>query len=284
MGAKFRAMVVRAKTLVARLSAAAKPSEAVTFQRIFGLFGQRPRTDALDGTVAEIYGRLTDEVKANPWVEEQMALMERPDAYDEWHGAFATEFELGILSIVVATNGEVESGVYMPIQGDETLPGVPPRTIESYTLTLSNGSEIVAINAPAVERPGRTPRPTSHSTIQYWMEHYEVESGSKVVIVTVRVHGRRIVGDAERLIHSINPGVTVLGYTDRVGEPELFFNHALTETVNQLMNAVLESLNGFLPTWVEPVGLPQLRAYLDELYELPDVRTFAEILGKALRT
>lgn len=274
-GAKYNAMVLRAVTLMNRLyKEGAKPSEMVQFGKIFGLFGQRPRQardrngGVVDGTVEEIYASLTDVVKAHPWVVEQMALMELPDAHDEWAGAFATEFEMGILSLIVATNGELTVGNPVPCYDTEALPGVPLRTVESITLTLRDGTEIIAINAPAVERQYGAPRPTSLSTTQHWMEHYGVEPGDTVVAITVRVHGRRIVGDVERLIHGIDPSISVLGYVEGITvNHREFFPQAIGETVNQLVKAVEESLNAMRSASARRLTVKQVREYLDRLYQ-----------------
>lgn len=273
-GAKYKAMVIRAVTLMARLyKADAKPREVVQFEKIFGLFGQRPRQardrtgGVVDGTVEEIYDSLAAAVQAHPWVIAQMALQELPDADDEWGGAFATEFELGILSLIVATDGEILVGEPVPCYDYESLPGVPLRTVESITLTLRDGTEIIAINAPAVERPYGAPRPTSLSSTQYWIERYGVKPGDTVVAITVRVHGRRIVGDVERLIHSIDPSVSVLGYVEGItAEHREFFPQAIGETANQLVKAVEESLNAMRPASARRLNLKQVREYLDRLY------------------
>jgi hypothetical protein len=282
-GAKYGSMVIRANTLMKRLNKEAKPHEVVKFERIFGLFGQRPRTVTSDGTVDDIYGSLTDKVKAHRWVIEQMALQQLPNANDEWGGAFATEFEMGILSMIVATDGDLMVGTYEPCFDSESLPGVPLRTVESCTLTLPDGTVIVAINAPAVVREYGPPRPTSISTTRHWMESYGVESGDTVVVITVRVHGRRIVGDVERLIHSIDPSVTVLGYVEGVkGDPREFFNQGLGETVNQLVKAVEESLNQMRPASSPPLDQKAVREFLNRLYKMPTMETLLQIFNEVV--
>lgn len=284
MGAKYQAMRTRAQSLLKRLSLTDR-GQAVRFRRQFGLFGQRPRTDQLDGTAAAIFANLREETQNHPWVREQMALMERRDAYDLWGGAFATEFELGILALLdaSASEGEVAFRDYELCRDNTSLPGVPPRTVNSVTLVLPNGSHLVAVNAPAVERPGKPPRPTSDSVAQHWLKHYDVESGDMVVVVTVRVHGRRMLGDIERRIHSIEPGVNVFGYAEIVDEPEKFFNHALGEASIMLVKAVGELLATLSsPGTRAPLDQQGVRQYLDELYRDPTNKTRAHILERVV--
>jgi hypothetical protein len=278
MGAKYRAMVVRAEMLLSRLN-----TSNTSFKRTYVLLGQRPRTDDLDGCVAAIYAGLTDKVKSHPWVIEQMKLMEDDDAYSEWHGAFSTEFELGILSLIVAADGDIEIGNFVLCKDTHGLPGVPPRVIESCEIMLPNGRKMTAINAPAVDRgPKRPPRPTSASTTEYWLKHYGVQSGDTVVAVTVRVHGRRMMGDIENTIHLFDPTVNVIGYADRVDEPKLFFNQALSEAVNQLVNAAGASFNNVRPVSLPSVTPGEVRMLLNELYHTPNKGMLTAILAAVI--
>lgn len=287
MGAKYGAMVNRGIMLKARLDKA-KKNEAVRFRKMYALSGQRPRTDAdrngrtIDGSVNEIYDSLSKEVRAHPWVRSQMALMNTSNAFEEFGGAFATEFELMILSIIVAYNGKVEVGTYVPSNDTEALDGVPLRTVESCPLTLHSADgtetfEVIVINAPAVERPYGPPRPTSISTTRYLIENYGL-SGGTVVVVTVRVHGRRMLGDSERTIHSIDPSINVVGYADSIeGNTLEYFPHALAESVNQLVKAVEEELNDMRPAGSKPLDLKTVREILDRLYKSPTMETLLAI-------
>jgi hypothetical protein len=287
MGAKYGAMVNRTIMLRARLNKT-KPSEVVRFKRIYALSGQRPREDVdrngrtIDGTVEEIYASLSDAVRNHPWVEAQMSLMDRANAYEEFGGAFATEFELMVLSFLVAYNGNVDIHSHVRVNDAVTLDGVPLRKVESCTITLPGADgedafEVIVINAPAVERPYGDPRPTSISTTKHLIEHYGL-SGGTVVVVTVRVHGRRMLGDSERTIHSIDPSINVIGYADSIeGDVLEYFPHALAEAVNQLVKAVEEELNDLRPAGSRRLDLKQVREYLDRLYQSPTMETLLAI-------
>ncbi len=284
MGAKYKAMVERAKMLKARLDKSEKPSDIVRFRKMFALSGQRPRSDKLDGSVEQIYADLSNETKTHPWVQAQMLLQQNDNAHEPFHGAFATEFELIILSIIVAWNGaiKIEADGYEPCYDDKPLPDVPPRSVKSITLGLPGGLEIVTVNAPAVERPYGPPRPTSISTTQYLIENYGL-SGGTVVVVTVRVHGRRMLGDSERTIHSIDPTIKVIGYAASIeGDPINYFPHAMAEAVNQLVKAVEETLNDMRPTGSKPLDLKAVRALLDRLYASPTNTTLLEIFREVM--
>jgi hypothetical protein len=289
MGAKYAAMVNRAIMLRDRLDTTGKKaSQVVKFRRLFALSGQRPRTDAdrngrtIDGTVEEIYAGLSDNVKAHDWVKAQMRLMENADAYEEFGGAFGSEFELIILSLIVAYDGQIEVQEPVPYNDEQSLPGVPKRTVESITLVLPDGTEIIAINAPAVERPFGPPRPTSISTTEHLIKNYGLTGGT-VVVVTVRVHGRRMLGDSERTIHSIDPSIHVIGYTASIeGDPLEYFAHALAETVNQLVKAVEELLNDLRPAGAKPFDVKAIRSLLDRLHQNPTQGTLMEIINEAM--
>jgi hypothetical protein len=281
MGAKYQAMVTRGIMLKERLDKTER-QERITFRKMFALSGQRPRGNKIDGTVEEIYGGLTNEVRVHPWVKAQMLLMQNDDAYDEFGGAFATEFELMTLSIIVAYNGTVQVGNDVSCY-DESLPDVPPRTVESCTITLPQGVEILVINAPAVERPYGPPRPTSISTTKYLIEKYGLTGGT-VVVVTVRVHGRRMLGDSERTIHQIDPSVTVIGYAASIsqGDARDFFAQALGETVNQLVKAVEEFLNNLRPAGAKPLDLKQVRMLLDRLNANPTQAVLMGVIAEVM--
>lgn len=290
MGAKYSAMVNRTIMLRARLDKTDK-QQTVRFRKVYALSGQRPRQDrdrngrTIDGSVEEIYASLSNEVRAHPWVQAQMSYMGDDNAYEEFGGAFATEFELMILSFIVAYNGAVEITDFAAATDTETLEGIPPRNIESCTLTLHRAGdteafEVIVINAPAVERPQGPPRPTSISTTRHLIEHYGL-SGGTVVVVTVRVHGRRMLGDSERTIHAIDQSINVIGFADSIeGNTLEYFPHALAESVNQLVKAVEEELNDLRPAGSKPLDLKAVRAYLDRLYQSPTLDTLLTILAK----
>jgi len=290
MGAKYGAMVNRTIMLKARLNKT-KPSEVVRFKRIYALSGQRPRADAdrngrtIDGTVEEIYANLSDAVRNHPWVEAQMSLMDRANAHEEFGGAFGTEFELMVLSFLVAYNGNVDIHSHVRANDTATLEGVPQRKYESCTLTLPGADgedpfEVIVINAPAVERPYGPPRPTSISTTKHLIENYGL-SGGTVVVVTVRVHGRRMLGDSERTIHSIDPSINVIGYADSIeGNTLEYFPHALAEAVNQLVKSVEEEFNDMRPAGAKRLDLKAVRDYLNRLYQSPTMETLMAIFNE----
>jgi hypothetical protein len=287
MGAKYSAMVNRAIMLKGRLDKS-KKNEVVRFRKIYALSGQRPRTDrdrndrVVDGTVEEIFASLSEAVRNHPWVEAQMSLMDYDNAYEEFGGAFATEFELMVLSILVAYNGNVDIHSHVRCNDAAVLDGVPSRKYESCTLTLpgADGAEsfdIIVINAPAVERPYGPPRPTSISTTKHLIENYGLSEGT-VVVVTVRVHGRRMLGDSERTIHNIDPSINVIGFADSIeGNALEYFPHALAESVNQLVKAVEEELNDLRPAGLKRLDLKQVREYLNRLYQSPTMETLLAI-------
>jgi hypothetical protein len=278
-GAKFRAMIDRAVTMLTRLGRDIGTRKQVIFRHIWGLFGQRPREDKIDGTVEQIYAKLSNNVKQHPWVVAQMELMNRPDRRELFKGAFATEFELGILSLIVAANGDLTVGEYVAANDTISLPGVPLRTVESCTLTLNDGTTIVVVNAPAVERSYGPPRPTSTSSTKHLVENYGIREGETVVVVTVRIHGIRIVGDVEREIHALYAGIEVCGYSQGVdGDPKEFFNHSLAETVNQLVKSVEEQFNAMRPTGAPLLRSKQVREYLNRIHRNPTTETVAAIL------
>ncbi|HSX43494.1 MAG TPA: hypothetical protein VLF59_05410 [Candidatus Saccharimonadales bacterium] len=276
-GAKYRAMIDRALAMIERLTRT--EGKPVTFRHIWGQFGQRPREDKIDGTVIDIYDALPDNVKYHPWVIEQMSLQNESGTYELFNGPFATEFELGILAILVAADGDVIIGDYAPCSDAKNLPGVPARTVESCKLTLANGQEITAINCPAVERDYGPPRPTSISTTEHLLQTCDISEGETIVVVTVRIHGPRIVGDVERVIHSVHPGVKVLGFSQSVsGDPRKYINHALAESVNQLVKWAEETFNAMCPTGSKPIDLKRTRQLLNRIHANPTAQTVACIL------
>jgi len=237
-GAKFEAMVRRARRAFELLNRTGK--NKTTFERIVGLWGQRPRTDASDGSVQDIYSRLSLTVRTRAWVLRQMDLMMEPNALDEWHGAFATEFELGILAMLVAADGNmtVSNDNFEENTDTTTLPGIPVRSHLSCTLRLPDGTTMVALNAPAVERPKGPPRPTSISSTMHWLDFYPPRPTGRVVSMPVRVHGRRVSRDLREVINARSPGIEVFGFSEEVeGDVMPLFNNALGEAVAELSKA-----------------------------------------------
>lgn len=256
-GAKFAAMVARVRYIKKRIEKGLEsPRFRIEIGRWVGIFGQRPRTDWQDGTVADTYSALSDAVKAHPWVAGQMELQatlerqmvqEKYDADDlseltadgvveppstEWRGAFATEFELGILALIIAYDGEVEVGEYEASHEDlPQLPGVPKHTVASCTVTLPDGTPVVVLNAPAVIRPKGAPRPTTISGAKYWLTRYAPVKGAKIVAVSGKTHWYRVIGDFERLVHHYHPDVTVFGLSESAVDSLSVFNNALAELV-----------------------------------------------------
>lgn len=243
-GAKYDAMRRRIKAVVDRM-ADPDPRQQVSFGRIVGLFGHRPRTDWQDGSVETIYAGLSDAVKQHPWVQEQMALMQLPDPTAMWNGAFATEHELGILAFIVATDGNIAVEPADPFTDETSLPGIPPRLVASRTLRLSDGTPVIVLNAPAVTRPHGDPRPTTISTTEYWLSLFTPVRGGRVVALSGKTHWYRVIGDFERLLHRYFHDITVCGMSESAGdsgEVMAVINNALAEAVWLLQKAYEELL------------------------------------------
>jgi len=243
-GAKFEAMLDRAQMVRDRL-AVTDYHKKVTVKRMIDLLGMRPRTTAapngkkVDGTPQEIYDQLCNGAKQHPWIREQWSLRSRNNTdYPLWEGPFSTEWHLGIVAEIHAANGRIDVESYEKCENDKPLDDVPARTHSSVTLRLEDGTHILALNAPAVKRPHGPARPTSISTTEYWQTGYGPRADGTLVVATVRIHGLRILGDIERQVHSLFPGVSVWGLSASVsGDPMEYFPHALSEMVWQLQNA-----------------------------------------------
>ena len=240
-GAKFGGMLRRAQKVRELLQR--KGRGQVSFGRIVGLWGQRPRSDKNDGTVEQIYAALTDKVRTHPWVISQMTLMERPDALQEWCGAYATEFELGILALIAAFDGDISVEGFERNTDKATLPDIPVREYLSCTLRLADGTTVLALNAPAVVRKKGPARPTSTSSTLHWLGHYSPRPDGTVVSMPVRVHARRVTHDLQVQINAQFPGVEVFGIVEEVVDPMEFFNQALGEAMIMLRKAYDELLS-----------------------------------------
>ena len=272
-GAKFQAMVNRIRFVRGRIAKGEKNArDKVEIGRWVGMFGQRPRTDWQDGKVEEIYANLSDAVKQHPWVIAQMELEHRlrreiiesdefaystgydPSQHDtEWRGAFATEFELGILAFIIAYDGDVRVGEYVPSHEDlPELPGVPKHMVASCTIYLSDGTPVVVLNAPAVIRAKGAPRPTTDSGTQYWLKFYAPVKGARIVCVSGKTHWYRVIGDYERRVHNSHPDALIFGMSESAGaNPEAVLNNALAELVWLMQkgyNEIMSELTG------QPIG------------------------------
>lgn len=240
-GAKFRAMRERTGVINHRLIVE-DPKQKVSFDRIVFQIGHRPRMD-YDGSVEEIYASLTNAVKSHPWVIEQMQLMQQPDPLEMWNGAFATEYNLGILAFIIATDGNIQVESFEPCSDEADLPGIPPRTTASCTLRLPDGTPVIALNGPAVKRPHGDPRPTTISNTNYWLDHYTPKRGGKIVTVSGKTHWYRVIGDFERQLHQRFPDITVFGMSSGAAstdEAYAVLNNALAEAVWLLQKAYEE--------------------------------------------
>jgi hypothetical protein len=235
-GAKFEAMVAQANMIMERRRA--DNDHKLDIRRITGLYGQRPRTDELDGTVEQIYTHLPRQVQQHWWVRSELFRQEASDADQLWRGPFATEFELGILALIIAANGEIHVERPQRCADYQVFDSVPAREFSHAQLWLPGGIDILAVNAPAVDRPKGEPRPTGESTMRHWLDHYgPLNAQGNLVVATTRVHGRRLLGDMEPLVHQAYPQLTVHGLSMDAEPPEKFLNHALIEAVWLLVKA-----------------------------------------------
>jgi hypothetical protein len=245
-GAKYKGMRDRVADIVRRLNRG-----DYKFGRITCQVGQRPRQIALkdgtpmDGTIEEIIAGLSPNVLRNPWVQREIAKLSdhgRPagtsdEDRDLWWGPFATEYELMILAFIIAYDGDVEVGEYEAIEEAQRFENIPARTFASCTLTLPDGTPVLVLNAPAVEREHGDPRPTTTSSTEYWLERYSPKDNAKIVGVSGPTHGYRVIHDFEINLHKVKPGVTVHGMSRPAGNPMAVINNALGEAVFLLIKA-----------------------------------------------
>lgn len=249
-GAKFPGMVERVRMVIDRLTARGRIQDKVSFERIIFQVGHRPRQDVdkngrmFDGRVAQIYRSLSEKVKAHPWVVDQMKLMDEPDATEMWKGAFTTEYLLGILAFIIATDGEIE---VVDDQRDDyvdnsNVPGIPPRTAPWCELILPDGTPVFVLNGPVDTNRRGAPRPTTTSNTAYRLEHFPPIRGGKIVTVSGKVHWYRVIGDFERKLHATFPDITVYGLAQSANDQTArgLINNALGEVVNLLQKAVVE--------------------------------------------
>jgi hypothetical protein len=233
-GAKFEAMVRRAKMACQLLSEHG-------FQFVTGLFGQRPRTDKLDGTVDKIYTSLPEHIQQHPWVQNQWTLKGDSDAYEPWEGPFATEYELGILAFIIAFDGAIEVGEDQACRRTPSVSAdVPERTVDDCAL-YPFGYEGTRFTPAVIREHGEAP-PTNVSTTQFWIKHYPLVPYDEVVVASVRVHWYRILGEIERIVHVQQPRVHISGVAEAVSPEQQanFFAQAMGEMVWLLQKAVEE--------------------------------------------
>lgn len=248
-GAKFQAMVRRVSDLRQKFL-----SGTYRFKRIVCMAGQRPREGyqqsaggtqvRIDGTLDEIKAELTGDVLRNDWVQGELRNYFPADPEDQlWRGPFATEFELMILAWLIAYDGDVVVSYYQPTDDSSSLPGIPRRTTESCTLTLPDGTQVLVLNCPAVERPHGDPRPTTTSTSDYRLKNHPPVWEAVTVGVSGPTHYRRVLHDLETQVHAVRPDVTVLGMARSADDPEKVLNNALAEAVWLLVKAYQELLS-----------------------------------------
>jgi hypothetical protein len=244
-GAKYPAMQLQAAMVLDRLRSS-DPNLQLTTRWLIGLYGQRPRTDDQDGTAQEIYDGLSETVQQHNWVQEQWNLRHAEDANEPFGGPFGSEFELGILSLISATDGNIKVTEKSPCQEPQTLTDVPTRQYQHVQLWLHSGIDVIALNAPAIARPGKPSRPTTRSTMQYWLDNYGMLPDTKrLVVATVRVHGRRQVATVEQQVHEVRPDIGVYALSQTVDDPkemEKLFPNAFGEVVRLLQKAAEEYL------------------------------------------
>jgi hypothetical protein len=279
-GMSFKGMIAMVRMV---LTACRDEALNLTFERMFALGGQRARNDKLDGTVEQIYASLNARVRRHTWVNQQMKLMDEPDCLEPFKGAFATEFELFILAILVATSGRgrVNNVVLTDDSDLEALDKIPARTIESHDIVLSESMVIKVINAPAERRGRGEARPTSKNNVKHWMRLYGVNDGDTVVITASRNGTARVLATSEAMMHSINDTITVLGFAGPPeGTPESHFVAMLSETANMVLKAAEAYLNRLLPNGAKPLTSRDIKPLLDRLAAAPTPETVSDIVDE----
>lgn len=284
-GAKWAGVLQRIIAIVENyLKPSATESDAnkrYSFRRITCHVGMRPRQIVLkdgttmDGRVEDIIEQLSPNVLKNAWVQSELLKLKdpRPQATsdedrDLWWGPFATECLLMVLAWIIAYDGDVEVVDYELIDEEQMFPEVPARTFASITLRLPDGTEVLVLNAPAVERPHGAPRPTTASITEYWLKHYSPPLGAKIVCVSGPTHGYRVSRDFESKMHAVRPDLTVFGVSRAAAKPMDVFNNALAEAVWLLVKA-FEEVNVLLPA--------EMREIQNWRFELIQERTVKEI-------
>jgi hypothetical protein len=235
------------------------PNKRYKFGRITCLVGMRPRQVAqvnkrgdvnpMDGTVEETIADLSPNVRNHPWVQEEMRKLDDPrpvstsvEDQDLWWGPFETECKLMVLSWLKAFDGNLDVLVDDLIEEEQIFPDVPARTFGSITLRLPDGTEVLVLNAPAVERPQGAPRPTTLSTTAYWLDNYSPVFGASLVTISSPYHWERVTRDFEYAMHQVRPDVTVFCISRGEPKPMNGFNQAMGEVAHQLVKAVEEML------------------------------------------
>lgn len=255
------------------------------FQNIYGIAGQRARNDKLDGTVAELYDSLSEQVREHPWVIAQMELMSLTDSDKPFKGAFATEFELFQLALIVASNGQANQLSSTPADDSdvEQLDNIPPREIENSVYTFAEWSSITIVNSPAERRARGEARATSKNNVKHVMQHYGIADNSEVVITASRVGTARVLTTSEAMLHSLNPTIEVVGYAGAPGpDKDDHFTAMLNESANMLMKAVEAELNELLPSGAKPLTSRDVKLALQRLVEDDSMEVVQDILAQII--
>lgn len=223
-GAKFNGMLGRWRDLRMLLD-----TDYYRFRRVTCLYGVRLRRDELDGTLEEIIESIPVGALGNPWVHRELGL----------DVPFQTEWHLGILAVIIAYNGDVAVYPYEP-SGDTThLPDVPFREAAAVTLRLPDDTRVLALNCPAIKRPGKASAPTTDSTTQYWLEHYPPVPNATVAMVFGPTHWYRQASTAEARIQGLRPDIELFAISRPApdADRERLLPNALAEAVWLLKQA-----------------------------------------------
>jgi hypothetical protein len=198
----------------------AQGERGITMDRITLWVGQRPK-EQRDGIQDELLspgGRFAgNDIMGNPWVQHQLGSREW-DAFDPWESRFATETDLGRVTMLKQVPG---GGNLQPHRIDLSLtdvrdlnqrlpekrPDAPVRLTTDYRFTSQGGQEIVIMNAAAVSRgEGRPSRHTTASSAIEWLERHAPPENARVLFVSSNPHTLRTAQDVYQILQERGRG------------------------------------------------------------------------------
>jgi hypothetical protein len=158
---------------------------------VFG--GQRLRVSAddKDGSLEERAAAITG--LTDPWIQQWLdtELSKDPSTRQRWQKPFATEHEIGLLSLIEQHGDRLQHVQTIPRKSQQSVcPEIPAATVHSEVFQLEDISTVV-LNAPAIvrgfrgqARPLDDARPTGRSCFREWFIANPPASGADTLLIT----------------------------------------------------------------------------------------------------